>query len=234
MKPAVRLVVAFAASIGTLSIGMPAAAGGFGSLVFTRSDPAAIIMAEEADWFEDGVLRFQRVDLATMRALPGYFELDKRPLNGRLTTRILELRITNYGPYNNHSRFSAKKRPAGDYALVGYRGHDWLFGDVEGCPGGGAPVFRFRAGQANLIPAAMLPHSSAERSPFERRGRPTRYAANGSTDAIGDAQRVLDERRGIQTDVIGAQYLGRVQFGRTRNNCGSGKALTIVEAAATQ
>jgi hypothetical protein len=208
------------------------AIAGLGNLVFTRSDPAAIVMVEEAPWMQDGELLFQKVDLTTMRAVPGFFAIDKRPLNGRLTTKISGLRITNFGPYNNHSRFSGIKRPAGDYALVGYNGHDWLFGPVHGCPAGGAPVFRFKAGSANLITGAMLPKSSAERSPFEKFNA-TSLAANGSTDAVGDAQQVLNERKGIQADVVKAEYLGKVEFRGglldATNYCGVGKVLTIVE-----
>lgn len=225
----------FALAIAGLTVSGTAIAG-FSSLIFTRSDPAAIIMVEEGYQMEDGQLQFQRVDLTTMRVVPGFFQIDKRPLNGRLTTQILDLRVTNQGPYNNHSRFSAKKRPAGDYALVGYAGYDWLFGEVHGCPHEGAPVFHFEAGQANLITGDLLPTSSAETGPMRRPYKPSRYAAGGSTDSVSDAQRVLDERKGIQTDVVRARYLGRVTFAgspnRTGNNCGDGRFITMVPGSA--
>lgn len=226
-----RNLARFGLVIGGLALG-GAALPGFGSMIFTRSDPAAIIMVEESYQMENGQLRFQRVDLATMRVASGAFEIDKRPLNGRLTTQIAELRVTNWGPYNNHSRFSAKKRPAGDYALVSYSGYDWLLGTVQGCAVNGAPVYRFKAGQANLITGDLLPKNEADATPFRRPNQPTRYAAGGSTDSVGDAQRVLDERKGIQTDVVRAEYMGRVEFsgspGGRVTYCGSGKYIRMV------
>lgn len=204
----------------------PAFAANPKKLVFAPGDADALVLVEERDGLRGGEFTFVRVDLDAMVKAEGKIVVDKTTA-GRLRTSDPGLQTKGEGLLvpKNMSRFSAAKGPPGDYALADFT-YGVAGGAVTECGGRAIPVFRFRAGKANLVTAEMLPkggHSSNILS----------YAAarNGSNDDVGDAARILREYPNLDGEVVAAEFQGWFQFRTAKGGlsaCGKGNFLVQV------
>ena len=202
------------------------------SLELDPSDAKTVVIVEEAIGMMGGRLRFFEVDLKTMKRGQRKFSINKDAFwGGRLSTTKKELRTSDEMVFWDPkvSRFSAGKRPAGDFALVEYVYQTEYGMNSRGsyCPTQGALVFRFGPGQASLISADMLPVNGKSVAAFTRP-----KLAQESHGDVTDAQRVLDEQGNIKATVRLAEIIGRVQFLDKNGNpasCGDGQRLMMVE-----
>jgi hypothetical protein len=201
------------------------------TLQFTKDDPQALVLIEEAEGMFNGSVLFVEVDLTSMTVGKRKFSIGKDALNGRLPTKNKGLQTK--GEYVLWklavSRFSGNRRPAGDFALVKYTGPRGPFGQSYGCLPDGAPVYRFKPGVANLISADMVPSNGGS---FPILTHPE-YARNGSNDDLPDAQSVLDENPGVKAKVVFAEILALVQFRDKKGkavDCGEGISITTAPA----
>jgi hypothetical protein len=205
-----------------LSIAGTATASKLKNLSFSPSDAQALVIVEERDGLRGGVLTFVPVNLETLEKGEGKLEVHKTT-DGRLRTSNPGLQTKGEGLLvpKNMSRFSAGKGPAGDYALVDFTYN--AMGLVSSCPKEGAPVFRFKAGQANLVTAEMLPEGGSSSNILSYAS-----ARNGSNDDVGDAQSILNEYPKLKSAVVPAELVAVVKFTKGSGKlsaCGSGKTL---------
>ena len=202
---------------GAAALAAPLTAGNFSTLVFAASDPEAIVMVEEKAGLDAGQMRFEPLDPALPKLVGKSFLLDKDVWFGRLKTANAELQDYSLPSFfKGFSRFSAIKRPAGVYAFTE---HIMTTGPKEGrqCQIHAMPVFRFKPGVANLVPNSTLADGGF--SDFIDRGFvlfsqkvPEEARRRGVRDPLADAQRVLDERKGIKARVEYAEFLGFVAW----------------------
>ena len=207
----------FTAFALTLAVPTQVSGGSFSSLVFTQTDPEAIVMAEELRGYNAGQMRFERLDPETLKLGGGSFLLVKDPMLGRMKTKYAELHDFDMPSFfSSYSRFSATRKPAGVYAFTE---HLMTTGPYSGsqCLKVAIPVFRFKPGVANLVPNAVFPTGGY--SDFHeyqglifRQKVPENLHAAGTPDPLVDAQRVLDERPGIKARVEYAEFLGYVAW----------------------
>lgn len=195
-----------------LTLPVAVAAGSFGSLVFDQNDPETIVMAEEAEGMRGGEMRFIEIDPVNLAILRHKFGVSKEPLHGRLKTRNEALQVSGEDLiWSGFSRFSATKKPAGVYA---FDEMIWPGAALE-CPYFATPLFRFKAGTANLVPISALPLDNyAAPRPFTEMisGETEHYRRYSAGETLADAQTVLDERPGIKAKVEYAEVLGFVAW----------------------
>lgn len=168
-------------------------------------------MTEESEGMRGGEMRFIEIDPVGLTILKRKFGVSKEMLTGRLKTKIEDLQMVGENPiWTGYSRFSATKKPAGVFAFDELK---WDGGSNGQCLSFATPVFRFKPGVANLVPASALPLSGyAVGQPLAglifNRGEPAKFRRNAQGDGVADAQAVLNERPGIRAKVEYAEVLG--------------------------
>lgn len=205
-------------SVAAAALVLPVAAlAGLGQGPFTASDPQAVIMVEEYDGMRGGEMLFIEIDPVAMTVLKRNFGIRKEIFTDRLKTKVKELQTVGENPiWTGFSRFSAIKRPAGVFAFEELK-WDTQFGNNTQCMAIATPVFRFKAGTANLIPVSALPLGGyANGEPLAQLifygGKGPRFRRSGEGDSLVDAQTILDERPAIKAKVEYAEVLGYVAW----------------------
>lgn len=210
-----------------LAFAAPGAAKSIKKVIFPSAPNDALIVVEERQGMYGGSLEFVRVDLEQLTRDKKILYVSKA-MDGRLRTEIPELQTTGEGLMipKTMSRFSAASTPAGDYALVGFS-FSMLVYQGYSCAEHGAPVFRIKAGTANMISAEMLPSGGGSYSFFK-----FNPARGGASDDLVDAQRIIDGYPNLKAKLAYAEPIGFVKFqdkkGRI-DGCGKGETVVPME-----
>jgi hypothetical protein len=193
-----------------LSISTSASAG-LKSTVFSGSDSEAIIIIEERDDMRHGMVFFDEIDLENMIRGKKSFEIQKDLVHGLSTTNP-RLKASGEIAMFKMTRFSGRKVPAGDFALVSYKGG--MLGG-QSCLPDGVPVYRLKQGVANLISADKLPRGGGSFNIWDKK-----RASDVNEDVI-DVQELLSEYPNVKTEVVEAEIVAVVKF-QKKNGQSSG------------
>ena len=171
---------------------------------FDSSSSLAMIVVEEKDGLQGGIMTFTPVDLQSKTSSGNSVSISKREDN-RLRTSNKSLQTKGDGLLiaQNMSRFSPETVNPGFYAITGFSFATGL-GVSGGCPKGFTNVYEVKAGQINVINSDTLTDGSSSNI--------LTYGSGLQVSTKADLEEILSEYPTINAKVVTAPVVANISF----------------------
>jgi len=188
-------------SLATLLFGC---ATGPKNIPFDTSSEQAMLVVEEKDGLQGGVMHFTPVDLQSKTVVGETISISKRDDNRfRTSNKALQTKGDGLMVAKNMTRFSPATVTPGYYALTNF----WFatgLGTVSGCPEGSTNVYQAKRGQISIVESNTLPAGSSSNI--------LKYGSGFQTSSTADLKTILSEYPEIVGDVAIAPVVANISF----------------------
>ena len=174
------------------------------NIPFDSSSEQAMLVVEEKDGLQGGVMYFTPVDLQSKTVIGEGVSISKREDNRfRTSNKSLQTKGDGLIVAQNMTRFSPATVTPGYYALTNF----WFatgIGTTSGCPNGATNVYQAKRGQINIVESNTLPAGSSSNI--------LKYGSGFQTSSTADLKMILTEYPAIVADVVTAPVVANISF----------------------
>jgi len=199
-------MIKYSTFVGSISLAvlLSGCATGPKNIPFDSSSEQAMLVVEEKDGLQGGVMSFTPVDLQSKTVAGKTISISKRDDNRfRTSNKSLQTKGDGLMVAKNMTRFSPATVTPGYYALT----HFWFatgVGTASGCPEGSTNVYEVKRGQVNIIESRTLPAGSSSNI--------LKYGSGFQSSSTADLKMILTEYPAIVGDVVTAPVVASISF----------------------